>query len=61
MIEGKGETKTKMSAVLGLDGEAIKKILRDKKAKFLEAVNMNSPSQTVIAGMQMKLNQLKMI
>ena len=50
MIESKGETKTKMSAVLGLDGETIQKILADKKAKFLEAVNMNSPLQTVIAG-----------
>ena len=38
-----------MSAVLGLDGESIKKLL-DKKAKFLEAVNINSPLQTVIAG-----------
>ena len=50
MIESKGDTKTKMSAVLGLDGDSIKKILSDKKAKFLEAVNMNSPLQTVIAG-----------
>ena len=59
MIEGKGETKTKMSAVLGLDGEAIKKILRDKKAKFLEAVNMNSPSQTVIAGNADEIESVK--
>ena len=50
MIESKGDTKTKMSAVLGLDSESIKKILADKKAKFLEAVNLNSPLQTVIAG-----------
>ena len=34
MIEGKGETKTKMSAVLGLDGDSIQNILKDKKAKF---------------------------
>ncbi len=50
MIEGKGDTKTKMSAVLGLDGSELQKILTNKKAKFLEAVNFNSPTQTVIAG-----------
>ena len=50
MIESKGNTKTKMSAVLGLDPDEIDKILLDKKKHFLEAVNFNSPSQTVIGG-----------
>ena len=59
MIEGKGETKTKMSAVLGLDSESIQKILKDKKAKFLEAVNMNSPLQTVIAGNTDEIESVK--
>ena len=31
MIESKGNTKTKMSAVLGLDPDEIDKILLDKK------------------------------
>ena len=34
MIESKGDKKTKMSAVLGLDSDEIEKILGDKK-KFL--------------------------
>tara|TARA_B100000886_G_scaffold166811_1_gene113996 strand:+ start:1 stop:738 length:738 start_codon:yes stop_codon:yes gene_type:complete len=59
MVESKGDTKTKMSAVLGLDGESIKKILTDKKAKFLEAVNMNSPLQTVIAGNTDEIESVK--
>ena len=59
MIEGKGETKTKMSAVLGLDSDSIQKILKDKKAKFLEAVNMNSPLQTVIAGNTDEIESVK--
>ena len=59
MIESRGNTKTKMSAVLGLDGESIKKILSDKKAKFLEAVNMNSPLQTVIAGNTDEIESVK--
>ncbi len=59
MIEGKGETKTKMSAVLGLDSDSIQKILKDKKAKFLEAINMNSPLQTVIAGNTDEIESVK--
>ena len=59
MVESKGDTKTKMSAVLGLDGESIKKILLDKKAKFLEAVNINSPLQTVIAGNTDEIESVK--
>ncbi len=59
MVESKGDTKTKMSAVLGLDGESIEKILSDKKAKFLEAINMNSPLQTVIAGNTDEIESVK--
>ena len=59
MIESKGDTKTKMSAVLGLDGDSIKKILSDQKTKFLEAVNMNSPMQTVIAGNTDEIESVK--
>ena len=59
MVESKGDTKTKMSAVLGLDAENIKKILSDKKAKFLEAINMNSPLQTVIAGNTDEIESVK--
>ena len=59
MVESKGNTKTKMSAVLGMDVENIKKILSDKKAKFLEAVNINSPLQTVIAGNTDEIESVK--
>ena len=59
MVESKGDTKTKMSAVLGLDGESVEKILSDKKAKFLEAINMNSPLQTVIAGNTDEIESVK--
>ena len=50
MIESKGEMKTKMSAVLGLEGSRIVDILKNRRANFLEAVNLNAPQQTVIAG-----------
>jgi len=59
MIESKGDTKTKMSAVLGLDGSELQKILTNKKAKFLEAVNFNSPTQTVIAGNADEIESVK--
>lgn len=50
MIESKGEMKTKMSAVLGIEGSKIVDILNNRRANFLEAVNLNAPQQTVIAG-----------
>ena len=59
MIESKGNTKTKMSAVLGLDPDEIDKILLDKKKNFLEAVNFNSPSQTVIVGNADEIESIK--
>ena len=46
-------------AYLLLQQENIKKILSDKKAKFLEAVNMNSPLQTVIAGNTDEIESVK--
>ena len=59
MIEGKGDTKTKMTAVLGLSGTEIIEIINNKKAKFLEAVNFNSPSQTVISGNTDEIESIK--
>lgn len=59
MIEGKGDTKTKMTAVLGLSGTEIIEIINNKKAKFLEAVNFNSPSQTVISGNTDEIEAIK--
>ena len=59
MIESKGDKKTKMSAVLGLDSDEIEKILGDKKKNFLEAVNFNSPTQTVIAGNADEIESIK--
>ena len=61
MIESKGNTKTKMSAVLGLDPDEIDKILLDKKKNFLEAVNFNSPSQTVIVGNADEIESIKAV
>ena len=59
MIDSKGDTKTKMSAVLGLNSDIIEKALIDKKAKFLEIVNLNSPLQTVIAGNADEIESVK--
>ena len=59
MIASKGSKKTKMVAVLGLDSKKILEIVSEKKADFLEAVNFNSPIQTVIAGNTDEVELLK--
>ena len=59
MIDSKGDRKTKMSAVLGLEGEQIVDILLNKRVDFLEAVNLNAPQQTVIAGNADEIESVK--
>ncbi|MDR1835033.1 MAG: ACP S-malonyltransferase [Fusobacteriaceae bacterium] len=39
-----------MAAVLGMDSEKIKEVLKEVKTGVVEAVNFNEPNQTVIAG-----------
>ena len=50
MIESKGEKKTKMTAVLGLNQSQVEEVIQELKNSFLEVVNINSPQQVVIAG-----------
>jgi trans-AT polyketide synthase/acyltransferase/oxidoreductase domain-containing protein len=46
-----------MAAVIGLDEEKVKGILRDRELKSIYVANFNSPSQTVISGPKEDIDQ----
>ena len=55
----KGRHQNKDDSCTCLSGTEIIEIINNKKAKFLEAVNFNSPSQTVISGNTDEIEAIK--
>lgn len=47
-----------MAAIIGLDGEKIKETIEKKNLKNIYVANFNSPSQTVISGQKMDIDQV---
>ncbi len=64
LVQKRGELMGKaegggMAAVIGLDGDAVRKILDSSSAEKVDVANFNSPSQAILSGPKEELDSLK--